>query len=193
MEITTRDLWTIFHGMGLGALFMLAFSGAVAELYRLSAPGVPAQLGAQERNLLNFHLVAMVVLAWLAVLTGAYIVYPWYRAVPPAGVTDLVGYPRSLLLSSGRTSEWHRIGMEWKEHVAWVAPIAITMVAYFTMKYQRAVVRLQQMRLAVLTFTAAAFIATGIAGAFGALLNKYAPVRGGSTIILMEGESAGEK
>lgn|SRR6516165_7740605 len=193
MEITTRDLWTIFHGMGLGALFMLAFSGAVAELYRLSAPGVPAQLGAQERNLLNFHLVAMVVLAWLAVLTGAYIVYPWYRAVPPAGVTDLAGYPRSLLLSSGRTSEWHRIGMEWKEHVAWVAPIAITMVAYVTMKYQRAVVRLQQMRLAVLTFTAAAFIATGIAGAFGALLNKYAPVRGGSTIILMEGESTGEK
>ena len=193
MEITTRDLWTIFHGLGLGALFMLAFSGAVAELYRLSAPGVPAQLGAQERNLLNFHLVAMVVLAWLAVLTGAYIVYPWYRAVPPAGVTDLAGYPRSLLLSSGRTSEWHRIGMEWKEHVAWVAPIAITMVAYVTMKYQRAVVRLQQMRLAVLTFTAAAFIATGIAGAFGALLNKYAPVRGGSTIILMEGESAGEK
>lgn len=193
MEITTRALWTIFHGMGLGALFMLAFSGAVAELYRLSAPGVPVQLGAQERNLLNFHLVAMVVLAWLAVLTGAYIVYPWYRAVPPAGVTDLAGYPRSLLLSSGRTSEWHRIGMEWKEHVAWVAPIAITMVAYVTMKYQRAVVRLQQMRLAVLTFTAAAFIATGIAGAFGALLNKYAPVRGGSTIILMEGESAGEK
>ena len=193
MEITTRALWTIFHGLGLGALFMLAFSGAVAELYRLSAPGVPVQLGAQERNLLNFHLVAMVVLAWLAVLTGAYIVYPWYRAVPPAGVTDLAGYPRSLLLSSGRTSEWHRIGMEWKEHVAWVAPIAITMVAYVTMKYQRAVVRLQQMRLAVLTFTAAAFIATGIAGAFGALLNKYAPVRGGSTIILMEGESAGEK
>jgi nitric oxide reductase large subunit len=67
------------------------------------------------------------------------------------------------------------------------------MVAYVTMKYQRAVVRLQQMRLAVLTFTAAAFIATGIAGAFGALLNKYAPVRGGSTIILMEGERAGEK
>jgi hypothetical protein len=182
MEITTRDLWTVFHGMGFGALFMLAFSGAVAELYRLSAPGVPAQLGAQERNLLNFHLAAMVVLAW-----------PWYRAAPPAGVTDLADYPRSLLLSSGRTSEWHRIGMEWKEHVAWLAPIAITMVAYVTMKYQRAIIRLQQMRVAVLTFTVAAFIATGIAGAFGALLNKYAPVRGGPTIILMEGESRGEK
>jgi hypothetical protein len=38
MEISTRDLWTVLHGMGFGALFMLAFSGALAELYRLSAP-----------------------------------------------------------------------------------------------------------------------------------------------------------
>jgi hypothetical protein len=28
MEISTRDLWTVLHGMGFGALFMLAFSGA---------------------------------------------------------------------------------------------------------------------------------------------------------------------
>lgn len=34
----------------------------------------------------------------------------------------------------------------------------------------------------------ALFVATGIAGAFGAFLNKYAPVRGGSSIILMRGE-----
>ncbi len=44
------------------------------------------------------------------------------------------------------------------------------------------------MRTAVLGFVVAAFIATGVAGAFGAFLNKYAPVRGGSVIILMEGE-----
>ena len=34
----------------------------------------------------------MAVLAWLAVLTGAYIIYPWYRAVPPAGTADLAGF-----------------------------------------------------------------------------------------------------
>ena len=45
------------------------------------------------------------------------------------------------------------------------------------------------MRTAVLRFAVAAFIATGIAGAFGAFLNKYAPVRGGAVIILMEGET----
>lgn len=193
MEICARDLWTIVHGLGFGALFMLAFSGAVAELYRLSAPGVPAQVSAQERYLLNFHLVAMATLAWLAVFTGAYIVYPWYRAEPPPGAADLTDYPRALLLSSARTSEWHRIGMEWKEHVAWLAPIAMTMVTYVTMKYQRALIRLQQMRTAILTFTIVAFMVAGVAGAFGALLNKSAPVRGGSNIILMKGESGEEK
>ena len=130
----------------------------------------------------------MVVLAWLAVLSGAYMVYPWYRAVPPAGVTDLSEYPRRLLLSSGRTSEWHNVGMEWKEHVSWLAPIAMTMVAYVTLKYQRTVTRLWRLRTAVLGFAVAAFVATGIAGAFGAFLNKYAPVRGGSVIVLMESE-----
>ncbi len=188
MEISTHDLWTVVHGMGFGALFMLAFSGALAELYRLSAPGVPSAMSAREQQVLNFFLVAMVILAWLTVFSGAYIIYPWYRAVPPANVTDLVEYPRRLLLSSGKTSEWHNVGMEWKEHVAWLAPIAITMVAYVTMKYGRAIIQHRNMRIAVLVFTVVAFVATGVAGAFGAFLNKYAPVRGGSAIILMQGE-----
>jgi hypothetical protein len=188
MEISTHDLWTVVHGMGFGALFMLAFSGALAELYRLSAPGVAVQASQREKALLNVYLVAMVLLAWLTVFSGAYIVYPWYRAVPPAGTTDLADYPRRLLLSSGKTSEWHNVGMEWKEHVAWLAPIAMTMVAYVTMKYGRAITRPRYMRTAVLGFALAAFVATGVAGAFGAFLNKYAPVRGGSAIVLMGGE-----
>src|SRR5690348_9415662 len=180
MEISTRDLWTVLHGMGFGALFMLAFSGALAELYRLSAPSAAAQVSEREQRLLKLYLVTMVALAWLTVLSGAYIVYPWYRAVPPAGATDLADYPRRLLLSSGKTSEWHNIGMEWKEHVAWLAPIAITMVAYVTGKYGRKIFQHRNMRTAVLAFAVVAFFATGVAGAFGAFLNKYAPVRGGS-------------
>jgi hypothetical protein len=188
MEISTRDLLTVMHGMGFGALFMLAFSGALAELYRLSAPGASVPASSREQTLLNFYLVTMVVLAWFTVFSGAYIVYPWYRAVPPAGTTDLADYPRRLLLSSGKTSEWHNIGMEWKEHVAWLAPIAMTMVAWVTMKYGRAIARPRQMRKAVLGFAAAAFVATGVAGAFGAFLDKYAPVRGGSVLVLMGSE-----
>jgi hypothetical protein len=186
MEITTHDFFTVLHGMGFGALFMLAFSGAIVELYRLSAPGEPTLIGARAQQLLGLYLIAMVILAWLTVLTGTYQIYPWYRAVPPVGVTDLAEYPRRLLLASGKTSQWHNVGMEWKEHAAWLAPIAITMVAYVTMKYGRAIIQHRNMRIGVLGFALAAFVATGIAGGFGAFLNKYAPIKGGSVIILME-------
>lgn len=188
MEISTHDLMTVLHGMGFGALFMLAFSGALAELYRVSGPGAATFVSTREQTLLSFYLAAMVILAWFTVFSGAYIVYPWYRAVPPAGVADLADYPRRLLLSSGKTSEWHNVGMEWKEHVSWLAPIAISMVAYVTMKYGRSITRHRNMRIAVLGFALAAFVATGVAGAFGAFLNKYAPTRGGHVIVLMKGE-----
>ena len=79
--------------------------------------------------------------------------------------------------------------MEWKEHVAWVAPIAMTMVAYVAMKYRRSIAQHRNMRIAVLTFAVAAFLATAVAGSFGAFLNKYAPVRGGAVITLMQGKS----
>ena len=70
---------------------------------------------------------AYAIVAWATVLTGTFIAYPWYRATPPAG-TDLkdpaalVDYPRSLLLAQEKTAGWHNFGMEWKEHVAWIAP-----------------------------------------------------------------------
>lgn len=188
MEISLRDLITVFHGMGFGALFMLAFSGALAEMYRMSAPGAPAVASPNEHKLLMFYLSTMVILAWATVFSGAYLVYPWYRAIPPAGISDLSGYPQRLLLSSRDTSGWHSLGMEWKEHVAWIAPIAMTMAAYVFGKYGPSLVAMPKIRHAVLAFTVVAFVATGIAGAFGAFLNKYAPVRGGPAIHLMTGE-----
>jgi hypothetical protein len=188
MEISIRDLLTVMHGMGFGALFMLAFSGAIGELYWISAPGVRAQTSSREQTLLAFYLGAMVILAWAAVLTGAYIIYPWYRAIPPAGVTDLSAYPQVFLQSNPNTAGWHNLGMEWKENVAWLAPISITMVAYVTMTYRSAIARHRDLRIAVLSFAVVAFVATGIAGAFGAFLNKYAPVRGGTEIHLVKGK-----
>ena len=188
MEITTRDLVTVMHGMGFGALFMLAFSGAIGELYWISAPGVRTQTSSREQTMLAFYLSAMVVLAWATVISGAYLVYPWYRALPPAGATDLSAFPQKFLQSNPKTAGWHDLGMEWKENVAWLAPIAMTMVAYVTMTYRSAIGKQRQLRIAVLSFAVAAFVATGIAGAFGAFLNKYAPVRGGTEIQLVKGD-----
>jgi hypothetical protein len=131
----------------------------------------------------------MVFLAWAAVLTGAYIIYPWYRAVPPPGTTDLAMFPQRLLISSPTTIGWHSLGMEWKEHVAWFAPISITMVAVVFIRYGRDLQNHRQLRAAVLSFAAASLVAAGIAGFFGAMINKYAPVQGGHTIQLTPGET----
>ncbi|WP_264713205.1 hypothetical protein [Limobrevibacterium gyesilva] len=174
--------------MGFGALFMLAFSGAIGVIYATTVTGARWQPGSRDSGMFRFYLVSMAALAWLTVISGSYVVYPWYRAVPPPGTTDLAGYPQRLLLSNPLTAGWHDLGMEWKEHVAWFAPIAMTMVAYVFIKYGPQLARSRQLRSAVLAFTVVAFIATGVAGAFGAFLNKYAPVRGGADIVLLRGK-----
>lgn len=187
MEITVRGLWTLIHGMGFGALYLLACSGALIELFRVMAPSTPSALTRGQEQFLKGYLVAMAALAWSSVLTGAYVIYPWYRATPPPGVTDLSGFPQRLLLANPSTARWHSIGMEWKEHISWVAPISITMVAYVFIRYGRELSNHKQLRAAVLSFAAVSFLAAGVAGLFGAMINKYAPVQGGGTIQLSEG------
>jgi hypothetical protein len=186
MEITFRDLMTVLHGMGFGALFMLAFSGAIGVIYATAAVG-PGWVESRGHDMMfRFYLISMAALAWLATLSGAYVIYPWYRAAPPPGTTDLSAYPRALLLSSPRTAGWHDLGMEWKEHIAWFTPIAMTMVAYVFIKYGPQLAFHRHLRNGVLGFTAAAFFATAVAGVFGAFLNKFAPVRGGGDIVLYQ-------
>ena len=129
----------------------------------------------------------MAVVAWITVLSGAYLIYPCYRALPPAGTTALAGFPQALLKSNPNTIGWHSIGMEWKEHIAWIAPISITMAAAVFLHYQRCLRNYPQLRAAVLTFVFVSFASAGVAGFFGAELNKHAPVEGGATIKLMHG------
>ena len=38
MEMTTRGLWTLVHGMGFGALYLLACPFAIVELHRRYRP-----------------------------------------------------------------------------------------------------------------------------------------------------------
>jgi hypothetical protein len=124
----------------------------------------------------------MAALAWLAVLTGAYIIYPWYRAVPPPGTANLARFPQRLLMSSPTTSAWHSIGMEWKEHVAWLAPISITMAGGGLLPIRRNLKNHPSFAPRFLVFVWISLLAAGIAGFFGAMLNKNAPVEGGPTI-----------
>ena len=182
MQMSFREIVTALHGIVCGGLLLLAFSGAFIELYRICTPEKSSALTVCEQKLLRLYLIATAVLAWATVFSGSYLVYPWYRARPPAGTTDFAEYARQSLLASPAKSGWHNLGMEWKEHVAWFTPIALTMVAYVFIKYGSDLAKHRQVRKVAFAFTMAAFIAAAIAGTFGALINKMAPVQGGTVV-----------
>lgn len=176
MPFTERELWTIIHGMGLGALFLLAFAGGFAGLYSFR-PGLLTAQGIQERvPRLNVGTWVMAIVAWLTCITGTFIVYPWYRAAPPTGLKELAAFPRYFLLANPQLAFWHTFGMEWKEHVAWLAPMIATSIAFIVWHYRSYLMQNDFLRKAVLWFFVLAFSAAAIAGALGAFITKAAPL-----------------
>ena len=176
MQITSRELWTVLHGMVFGFIFLLGFTGALYGIYSLK-PGWQTDEGAAKNmRILKIYLWVLVFFVWGAVLTGTYIVYPWYRAAPTTGAYDFSAFPRYFLLSSSSTELWHEFGMEWKEHVAFLAPIAATVTAFIVTYYGPALASKPFERKIVLIFFIAAFAAAAAAGLFGALITKVAPV-----------------
>jgi hypothetical protein len=188
VDISSHALWTLIHGMGFGGLYLLACSGAIVELWRRFAPSSQAPIASGDQRFIQVYFAIMAILAWLAVLTGAYVVYPWYRAIPPAGTADLAAFPQRLLLSQPSTAAWHSIGMEWKEHVAWLAPISITMAWAVLKRYGAGLKNHPSLRNAVLCFVLVSMLAAGVAGFFGAELDEHAPVNTGSVIHLAHGD-----
>lgn len=170
MSLTDREFWTVIHGLVLGTLFLIAFAGGLADLWSLR-PALITSGGVAERiRRLRIGVWTMAVVAWATVITGTYIVYPWYREKIPTS-------PRSLLLANPDTASWHTFGMEWKEHVAWISPLLATAVAFMVSYYGHRLVRHDRMRrLGIVLFTGA-FVAAGVAGLFGAFINKTAPIR----------------
>ena len=170
MSISIREGWTVLHGMLFGAAFLLAFAGGLAGLYSLRPEWVTAE-GVKERLFrLKAGMWGMALIAWLTVLSGTYIVYPWYRAKDPTS-------PRSILLANPATAEWHTFGMEWKEHVGWLAPIAATVVAFAVTYYGPTLAKKVGERRVLVIFFIIAFATASIAGVFGAFINKVAPIR----------------
>ncbi|MGA2992094.1 MAG: hypothetical protein ABSD88_16580 [Candidatus Korobacteraceae bacterium] len=176
MHLTYREIWTVLHGMGFGAIFLLAFAGGMAGLHSLR-PELVTPAGVSERlRRMKAGLWVMAVVSWLTVISGTVVVYPWYRAPRVAGV-ELAHYPRLLLLSSPLTAGWHNFGMEWKEHIAWFVPILATAVAYLVQRYGRQLVHMPEVRRVTMALLVLAFVTAGIAGALGAFINKAATIR----------------
>ena len=185
MEITTRSLVTLFHGLILGGFLLMALYGLGLQVWKLASVN---EVESSTKKMLRFernYLILVAIVSWLVVFSGAYIIYPWYRAIPSEGATDLTLYPQRFLLSNPKTIGWHDLGMEWKEHVAWMAAVSMTLIAYLSIKYRTVMKEHPQIRNAIIVFTATAFLSAAIAGFFGVMLNKNAPVQGGSAIQLM--------
>ena len=169
MSLTGRELWTLIHGMGLGALFLLAFAGGLAGFYSLRPEWLTAA-GIRERvSRLDVGTVIMAVVAWLTVVTGTWIVYPWYRDPSPESA-------KSILVADPNLKDWHEFGMEWKEHIAWLSPVLATVVAFIVLYYGTNLARHDRVRKTTLVLFALAFLFAAVAGLFGALITKAAPV-----------------
>jgi hypothetical protein len=169
MTLTDRETWAVIHGMILGALYLLLFTGVLAGLYSLR-PGLvtPARIVERTRRLV-LSTWGMAVIACLTVISGTWIVYPWYRAKTATS-------PKSILLANPNLADWHKFGMEWKEHIAWIAPLLATAVAFAVTYYGRDLVKHQGVRRFLMAIFALSFACAAVAGLFGAFITKAAPV-----------------
>jgi hypothetical protein len=171
-------VWTFIHGTFFGGLFTLAFAAAVLGLFSTRAQWATADGVRGWLPGLRWATAAMAFFGWATVITGTWIVYPWYRApVPPDLPLDrLKEYPREFLLSNPTTAIWHNLGMEWKEHVAWIAPIVATSVAFVVIYYGPRLFREGRMRNALITLLVIAFLTAAAASSLGDSIRKLAPV-----------------
>lgn len=159
--------------MLFGAIYLIAFGGGIAGLYSLTPEWVTIAGISERIKRLKIGLWAMTAMAWLAVISGTWLVYIWYRAKPGPGM-DLGQFPRSFLLSHENTKEWHDFGMEWKEHVAWITPFLATSIAYTVHIYGEKLANHAKIRRALLIVLILSFVAGAAAGIFGAFINKVA-------------------
>jgi hypothetical protein len=170
VSLTGREWWGLIHGMGLGALFLLSFAGGLAGLYSLRPELITAEGLVERMRRLRVGVTTMAVVAWLTVISGTWIVYPWYRDKAPTSA-------KSLLVANPDTKDWHEFGMEWKEHIAWISPILATVVAFIVIYYGTNLIRHDRVRRTAITLFVLAFAFAGIAGGMGALITKAAPVK----------------
>ena len=169
MELSNHDAWAVFHGLVAGGVFLLAFAGALAGLWSLSRRlTTPEGVEAWLRRLV-VGTWGMAIISWVTVMTGTYVVYPWYRESTPDSA-------RSILLANPDTALWHSFAFEWKEHVAFLVPILATAVAFIVTYYGPRLADKPLVRYAAMAMFTLAFAAAILAAVFGALVTKNAPV-----------------
>jgi hypothetical protein len=177
MLFSDRSLLTMLHGIVFGGGAMMALVAALFAIGLLLRPvRGPSFLAADASRALAGLTVVIALLMWLAVLSGTYLVFPPYRATPPAGATELAAYPRALLLSEPGNRWLHAFAMEIKEHMPWLAAMLSTAVAYATVRHPRVVLGDETVRRFTLALLAICFALASVAALLGTFVNKVAPL-----------------
>ena len=174
---TDRSILTMVHGIGLSGAAMMALAAALFSLYALPAANGSEQVTDHTSRAISRLTVFASVVLWLAVLSGTYIIFPPYRATPPAGSLDLSHYPRALIMANPQNAWLHTFGMEIKEHVPWIAAMLATAVAFVGVRYPSRLVSDAKMRGPVIVLLIICFALVSAVGLLGIFVNKGAPLQ----------------
>jgi hypothetical protein len=177
MLFTDRSIWTMVHGIGLGGAALMGLAAALFYVYAARISHGPALAAANASRALAALSVFTAVMLWLTVLVGTYVIFPPYRATPPAGVTDLTQFPRSLIQASSETAWLHSFAMESKEHVPWIASMLATAVAFVTVRYRATVLNDAALRNMAAILLGICFALVSFVSLMGIFVNKVAPLQ----------------
>jgi hypothetical protein len=170
MDLTYREIWALIHGLLIGGPLLLAFAGALIALAGLRSDYVTAEGIHTRVRQLQVGTCAMAAMAWTIVLSGTWVLLPWYSQ-------DTPNSPRSLLLADPSTRHWHDFADVWKTHVAFMAPILATAAAALVVYYGPSLARDRTLRNIVLALLLAAFAVASLAALVGSLVTRAAPLR----------------
>jgi hypothetical protein len=174
MLFSERSIWTMVHGIGLGGGALLGLAAALFYLYARPAPDSTGNdSGARAFAMLT---VFSAVMLWLTVIVGTYIIFPPYRATPPAGTTDLSQFPRALVLASPSTAWLHAFAMESKEHMPWIASMLTSAVGFVAVRYRSRVLQNASLRSLSMALLAISFALVAFVSLMGMFVNKVAPL-----------------
>lgn len=165
MELTAKELWTVIHGMILGAIYLLAFTGGLVDLWSLKPELLTGRGLNSHLKRLRIGVWLMAAISWLTVITGTFLIYPWYHEGP-----------REFLLGNEKLSGWETFGMEWKIHAGWLSPILMTCVGFIVTFYRNELVHRPSLRNILLALFLMSFATAAIAAVLGAFITKIAPI-----------------
>lgn len=177
MLFSGRSIWTMVHGMGLGGAALIGLAAACFYLFATRpATGAGDAVPGGSRALGTLTLLTAALL-WLTVILGTYVVFPPYRATPPAGTLDLSAFPRSFVQSSADTAWLHGFAMESKEHMSWIAAMLASAAAFVVARGDARLLRDRSVRTFTMTVLAIALALVAFVSLMGVFVNKVAPLQ----------------